>query len=294
MSRTGVFESGRSSSDHETLEGRRWFPFQWRVAGPWLVYLTERATRVDPHLIDVAIKVVALAGSTLILMRFTKRWTSPLGAIVAGALYLVLTSAGFATEGYSIYYTNDYLLMLGWFAAVELLADGRVAAAAVVTFLTAWAKETIGLVPLFLVLGWTRGRVRGRDLALCAIAFAIPTLFLRWFYPAPFKYLMWWGNIERNVPFIRLETDFILLALRNCLKVLMFFNVLWLLAARGFTRTSDLALRDLAYVGTLYLAGAFVVVYVRELRHFLPLAIIVLPLAVAEIERLVAADRTRC
>jgi hypothetical protein len=136
--------------------------------------------------------------------------------------------------------------------------------------------------------------VSARAVVICGVAFAVPTLFLRWLYPAPFKFLMWWGNIERNVPFIRPEASFILLTLRNSLKVAMFFNVFWVLAARGFRRTPVAALRDLAYVGVLYVAAAFVVVYVRELRHFLPLAIVVLPLAVAELERLAAPDRAPC
>ncbi len=76
------------------------------------------------------------------------------------------------------------------------------------------------------------------------------------------------------------------------LKLLMLFNVLWLLAYRTFARTSEWFLRSLAIVGVVYLAMAYVVVYLRELRHFLPLAIIVIPLAVIEIERAVGGRRT--
>jgi hypothetical protein len=277
---------------HETLEGRRWFPFQWRVAAPWLVFLGERTTRLDPHVIDVAIKIVTLAVSTLALIEFTAKWTSAVGAITAGALFLTLTSVAFATEGYAIYYTNDYLLMMGWFLAVSLVTRGKLGWAALVTFLTAWAKETIVLVPVLIAFAYWRGKATARAVLLCVLAFVIPMIVLRTHYVAPLKYWAWWNNIERNVPLVRTEPNIILMTLRNNVKVLMFYNVLWVLAAQAVARTSVPLLRDLACVGAMYLMAAYVVVYVRELRHFLPLAIVVLPLAVMAIEEMVASPHT--
>ena len=276
---------------HDTLDGRRWFPFQWRVAGPWLVFLGERATHLDPHVIDITIKITALAVATLVLIEFTARWASALGALTGGVLFLVLTSVAFATEGYAIYYTNDYLLMMGWFVAVSLVARGRLGWAALVTFLTAWAKETIGLVPILVAFAYWRRKAPARAVVLCVLAFAIPMAFLRVRYPAPLKYWAWWNNIERNVPFVRTEPAIILLTLRNNLKVLMFYNVLWILAAQALARTSVTVLRDLGWVGAIYLAAAYVVVYVRELRHVLLLAIVVVPLAMMKLEELIASSR---
>ena len=77
-----------------------------------------------------------------------------------------------------------------------------------------------------------------------------------------------------------------IIALRDNLKLLLFFNVLLILAYRTFARTTDRFLRDLVYVGLLYAAIAYVVVYIRELRHFLPLLIVALPLAGCELDRL--------
>jgi hypothetical protein len=66
---------------------------------------------------------------------------------------------------------------------------------------------------------------------------------------------------------------------------------MWLLACRTVVRTSNWLFRSLAAVGVLYLAMAYVVVYLRELRHLLPLAIIVIPLAIVEIERMLGGRR---
>lgn len=270
---------------HETLEGRRAYPYQWRVAGPWLVRAGEAATGLDPHQIDIVLKVSALAVSTLVLIAVTSRWTTPLAAVAGGALYLALTASAYASEGYAIYYTNDFLMVTGWFLAVYFAAQHRYLAVAVVTFLTAWAKETIVLAPILLVLMWRQGKVPLRDVLICAVAFLVPTAFLRTYYPAELQNWMWVGNVSLNIPFIRPDSEHIIQASRTNLKVLLLFNVLWVLAYRAFESSTDLLVRNLAVVGVLYLAMLYVVVYLRELRHLMPLAIVIVPLAMIELER---------
>jgi hypothetical protein len=61
--------------------------------------------------------------------------------------------------------------------------------------------------------------------------------------------------------------------------------VLWVLAARQALRTADPFLEDLALTGVVYLLLAYSVIYIRELRHFLPLAIVALQVAIAWTER---------
>lgn len=267
----------------DILSGQRPFPFQWRVAGPWLVRSVELATGADPHLIDVVVKTIALSGSALLLIAFTALWASSMASLLAGAMYFALTAGAYASEGYSIYYTNDFLVVLGWFAAVYLTARGRYMWAAVVTFMTVWAKETVVLVPLLVGLAWWQRQASAQAWLLCVAAFVIPEVILRSLYPAPVSQWAWWGNLNLNVPF--LQSEHLAIAVVDNLKLLLLFNVLWLLAYRTVVRTAAWFLRSLAVVGLAYLAMAYVVVYLRELRHFLPLAIIVLPLAMIEIDR---------
>ena len=51
------------------------------------------------------------------------------------------------------------------------------------------------------------------------------------------------------------------------------------------TRRPDGEPCGIAATSVIYLLLAYPVIYIRELRHFLPLAIVVLPLAVRELER---------
>ena len=75
---------------------------------------------------------------------------------------------------------------------------------------------------------------------------------------------------------------------RNNAKVLLFFNVGWWIGFRRAWRASDPFVRALAATGLIYLALAYVVVYIRELRHFLPLAILIIPFT---LDRLIEALR---
>jgi hypothetical protein len=274
---------------HDILAGRRPFPFQWRVAGPWLVRGLEIATGADPHAIDVVVKTMALSGSALLLIAFTALWASPMASLLAGAIYFALTAGAYSSEGYSIYYTNDFLMVLGWFAAVYFAARGQYGWTAVATFITVWAKETVLLVPMLVGLAWWQRKTNLRAWLLSVAAFVIPEMILRSLYPAPISQWAWWSNLDLNVPFLRSEN--LAIALVDNLKLLLLFNVLWLLAYRTFARTSEWFLRSLAAVGVVYLAMAYVVVYLRELRHFLPLAIIVIPLAMIEIDRTIGGRR---
>ena len=171
-----------------------------------------------------------------------------------------------------------------WFGAVYLVRTGRQWEAAALAFLGAWAKETMMLVPVLLAFRWLRTRAGFAAVVLSAVAFLIPTMILRSVYRAPLTAWAWWHMLFTNVPFLQSSVDGFSRTIRNNVKVALFYNVLWLLAARRALRTADPFLKDLALTGVVYLILAYPVIYIRELRHFLPLAIVVLPLAIAEIE----------
>ncbi len=273
---------------HQALNGERAFPYQWRLLGVHLVRAGERLTGANPHTVDVVVKIVLLWGTSALLLMFARLYASPIGALCAVSMYFVLTMAGF-TDGYSIYYTNDYAMLAAWFAAVLLLRQQRYAAAALVTFIGAWAKETMMLVPILVGLEWLRGRAPFKAVIWIGVAFVLPSAALRWIYPAPIERWAWWDMAYANVPFLQETTEELLLTIKNNLKVFLFFNVLWILAALGLKRSRDGFMTSLAATSLIYVLLAYPVIYIRELRHFLPLAILILPIAVRELERATAA-----
>ena len=268
----------------DTLAGARKFPYQWRVLAFWVVRAGTMVAPIDPHLIDAAFKTLALAASAALLYAFSATLTSALGAVLATVMYLFVTAAAFGSEGYAIYFTNDYLAILSFFAGVVALSRGHWWLAALAAFAGAWAKETAMLIAL--LAGFEALRRRGPWAAAiaCGIAFAVPTLILRTIYPAPIAQWAWWDTFKMNVPFIVWDPDVIAKSLRDNLKVLLFFNVTLYFAWRAWRRTQDSFVVSLTLTLACYLVLAWMVVYIRELRHMLPFTILVLPLAAAELE----------
>jgi hypothetical protein len=273
------------SQYNDTLEGTRKFPYQWRVLAFWMVRAGTMIAPVDPHVIDVAIKTLALAASGALLYMFSATLVSALGAVLAVVMYLFVTAAAFGSEGYAIYFTNDYLAILSWFAGAVALRKRIWWAAALAAFAGAWAKETAMLIVFLAGFEALRRRAPWSAAIACGIAFAIPTLTLRTMYPAPLAQWAWWDTFRLNVPFIVWQGDVIAKALRDNLKVLLFLNVMWFWAWRAWRRTQDAFVVSLGLTLACYVVLAWMVVYIRELRHMLPFTILVIPLAVAELER---------
>ena len=269
---------------NETLAGTRPFPYQWRVLAFWMTSAINSVTGLDPHHIDAVLKTLALAASAAILYLFAATIVSRVGAVLAAVLYLFVTAAAFASEGYAIYFTNDYLAVLSWFAGAYAVYRRWWWAAAFAAFAGAWAKETPLLILFLVTFEAMRKRAPWHAVIACAIAFAIPNVILRTIYPAPLAQWAWWDTFRLNVPFLTLEGPVIIKSLRDNLKVIVFLNVMWFWAWRAWRRTHDPFLTSLALTLACYVVLAWMVVYIRELRHMLPFTFFVIPLAVAELE----------
>jgi hypothetical protein len=282
---TGLVAPAESLKHYrQALAGTRPFPYQWRLLGDYIVYAIERITGGDPHAIDVIVKTVLLACSATLLLQFSRRYTTFGGALAVVGLYFLLTIAGF-TDQYTIYFTNDYAMVAAWFAAVYCIRERRYGAAAALTLVGALAKETMLLAPLLVGVMWLRRRASLADVLLLSVAFVVPTVFLRWMYRAPIGEWAWWQMLFANVPFLQSSVSALLTTLKDNAKVALFYNVLWIVAARVLVRTSDTFVKDLGVTAVLYLMLAYPVIHIRELRHFLPLAILILPVAIGELER---------
>ncbi len=269
---------------NDTLAGTRTFPYQWRVLGFWVARAGTMIVPVDPHVIDVGVKTIALAASTALLFTFSATITSACGAVLAAVAYLFITAAAFSSEGYAIYFTNDYLAILSFFAGVVALRKRIWWAAIVAAFAGGWAKETAMLIAFLAGFEALRGRAPWWVAITCGAAFAIPTLALRTIYPAPLSQWAWWDTFKMNVPFIVWDAVVLAKSLRDNLKVLLFFNVLLWFAWHAWRRTRDAFVVSLGLTLACYVVLAWMVVYIRELRHMLPFMILVIPLAVAELE----------
>src|SRR5262245_36301009 len=282
---TGAAAADVSLRDYATMiSGQRGYPYQWRLLGTYMVYGGERLTHLPPHSVDLALKTLLLCLSSTVLFVFSQQYTSEAGAFAVVGLYLLLTVAGFGSEQYRIYFTNDYAMIACWFGAVACIRAERYVAAAALTFVGAWAKETMLLAPVlvgFQALGSRRARA---GFVMVAAAFAVPTVIVRTVYQAPLSSWAWWNMVYVNVPFLQSSLRDFAPTLKNNAKVALFYNVFWIVAARRVFTLSERFATNLAATSVVYLLIAYPVIYIRELRHFLPLAILILPLSMNAIE----------
>jgi hypothetical protein len=240
-----------------------------------------------PHAIDVSVRVVALSASALALGLFAERISGGTVAVSTVGLYFAATAGAYASQPYSIYYTSDFLMIAAWFWTVWALATDRLGAAVLATFVGAWAKETLLLAPILVGFHWVRRRDNFPRVVAVALAFIVPTAALRLLFPAPITEWAWWDAARNNIPFV--DASRVGWTLRYNFKVLAFYNVGWWFAPIAAWRSRSPFVRDLAATLTVYLLLAYIVVYIRELRHFLPLAILVLPLTLREVSDLTRA-----
>lgn len=268
-----------------TLAGQAPFPYQWRVLGSWLVRAIQSVTHLDPHIIDVCLRVVTLAVSAAALFVAALDITTVSLALASLGFYFAMTAGAFASQGYDMYYTNDYLMVAAWFWVVVFVLRGRYLAAAGITLIGSLAKETMVLAVILVALRAWRGKASVRDVIMVGAAWVIPTAALRLAYPASLANWAWWHMLAANVPFLRLDRTALMLAVRHNAKVLLFYHVFWIAAGAAVWRTRNAMTRDLAATLAIYLVLAYVVVNIRELRHFMPLAILLIPAGLAEINR---------
>ena len=118
----------------------------------------------------------------------------------------------------------------------------------------------------------------------CGIAFAIPTLDPPDDLSRADLAVGVVGHLQAQRALHRVAATVIAKSLRDNLKVLLFLNVMWFWAWRAWRRTQDSFVVSLGLTLACYVVLAWMVVYIRELRHMLPFTILVIPLAVAELE----------
>src|SRR4029453_76571 len=131
------------------------------------------------HQVDLIVKTLCLIGSTIVLFLFSRWYTSESGAYCVIGFYLLLTVAGFIGEQSRVFFTKAYVMVgcgVGgsWFGAGYLIRAERYLPAALLTFVGAWAKETMLLVLILLAFEAIRSRRAPGALVVAVVAFPVP------------------------------------------------------------------------------------------------------------------------
>ncbi len=278
-----AFVEASARMQAETLAGTRTFPYQWRILGSYLVHWGALATGLGIHTVDPILKTFFLFLSTLPLFHYARTQVRDMAAAGIVFLYLLLVVVGLAEE-YSIYNLNDIILWAGWHACVLAAFHRRYYLVAAAVLVVTLAREVTVLACLLVGLEFLRTRKGLVPTMVVGFSFLVPWGFVHWLYPAPASELAWWHNFHSNVPILHPDVEHIYKAVRKAFKVAVFFNVAWVLGIRGLLRSKNPFMLELFLVLCFYVLVLYVTVDVRELRQFVPLAIVLLPPAFKELE----------
>jgi hypothetical protein len=251
----------------EMILGQAPAPNQYRPLTPWLAQLLVFVLPGRNLFVAYLLVRSLVTGATLLLFdRYMRVWFSP-AAAAAGALCI---AAILPFTYLHVVQESDPINLLVFVVAFWALARGRDALLFPLVLVGTLNRETTAMVPaLYLVARWGRrpmGQVVWRTAALVG-AWALIYLSMVWVFYGRREYycevMMWRTNVESWTPTI---------------QVLLVFGVMWVLAFAAAKRGPLLLLR------ALWLLPPFVILHylvamVREVRLFLPLAPLVIPLA---------------
>jgi len=251
----------------EMILGQAPAPNQYRPLTPWLAQLLVFVLPGRNLFLAYLLVRSLVTGATLLLFdRYMRVWFSP-AAAAAGALCL---AAILPFTYLHVVQESDPINLLVFVVAFWALARGRDALLFPLVLVGTLNRETTAMVPaLYLVARWGRrpmGRVVWRTAALVG-AWALIYLSMVWLFYGRREYycevVMWRTNVESWTPTI---------------QVLLVFGVMWVLAFAAAKR-GPLLLRRALWLLPPFVILHYLVAMVREVRLFLPLAPLVIPLA---------------
>jgi hypothetical protein len=288
----GEYRSLAIRDHHAILDGTMPPPYRWRLLGNHLINALEHFIPVSPIFIDQALRVAFLFGSCFYLFRFSSLYTSPIAAFCVVQMYIFLVVVG-ESYGYFIYNLNDIIFFFALHYCVLNLRLQHLYRAIGCIFVATFAREaTLVMVFLMGFLCYSKKNL-WLPLSLGLFAFLIPYGLVRWLYPAPLSSLAFWWQLFNNVPFLQGDMGKSILAIQFNIKVFLFMNAFWILAVKYLLRREDAFMASLSYAMVLYVLIIYWVGFIRELRLFVPLAVLVLPAGMSELERMFSKHGSR-
>lgn len=281
----GEYQSLAIQNHRAILDGTMPPPYGWRVLGDYLIWVVEQLTSIDPIIADQALRVLFLFVSCIYLFRFSLFYTSKIAAFCLVHIYLFLVVIG-ESYGYFIYNINDMIFLCALHYCVYTLKVVHCYRVVGCVFLATFARESTLLVVFLVGFLFWKDRKLLLPFMLSFFAFLIPFVFLRWKYPAPLSDLAFWWQLLNNVPFIQGDMARSIKAIQFNVKVFLFMNIFWVLSIRYLCSKSDTFVKCLLYAMISYVAIIYWVGFIRELRLFVPLAVLILPTAMAELEQM--------
>ena len=270
------FESVLSSFAEQKVDG----PFAYRVLVPYLEWWLVQYSSISPLTIDFFLKALTLAACQwifwLYLRRFFGRIESLLGVFI---LDLFIMASLSTVVGQWPSETAEILNILTFALVLYLANDGRYLLLLPVLFVGTFNRETT-----WLLLPLIAATSRKPAWVLCAVAAVIiPYSFLRLMIESPKP--LWWTTdaLARNIPLLSPTTTangFV-----ANIRLIFMLGPFLLAGAFGF-RDHPRFLRLTSWIIPSYFIAHYVFGNIIEIRLWVPLLVVLVPLALSGLHAL--------
>jgi len=263
---------------HQKVDG----PFVYRVLVPYLEWTLLQTTSLPVLTIDFFIKVLALAACQWVFWSYLMVWFSRMESLLGVLLLSLFIMAGLSIgAGPWPSETTDILNILAFALSLQLCLAGRFLWLLLVLAIGTLNRETTWLV-LPLVAAVARSRRLIWFLGATA-AVAVPYILLRLMIESPNP--VWWttDSLAKNIPFLSAAstTD----AIFSNVRMVLLLGPFLLLGAFRF-RENPGFLKLTAWIIPPYIVVHYLFGRVTEIRLWVPLLLVLIPLALSGLRRI--------
>lgn len=260
-------------------------PYVYRVFVPYLLFILQKSIPfVHALMWDFGLKILILVSCQLVFFNYLRSFFSGM-ATLAGVLWfdILIAVSLFHIQGPSVIETADLMNVLIFSLALHAIYRGRFILLCLVLFVGTFNRETTWiLLPILFLREWFNSRSWRRFLIVAA-AVALPYFGLRWLIDSPSPIWFLTQDIQLNIPLVSLQHTWG--ALVANLHLIFLLGPLLMLGAYRF-REHPVFLQIASAIAPVFIIIHYVVGSIRETRLWMPLYLLLIPLALANLIKL--------
>jgi hypothetical protein len=264
-------------------------PYVYRIFVPHLIFsLHQSLPFVSALMWDFGLKILILIFCQLIFLNYLRSFFSGMAAL-AGVLWfdILIGVSLFHIQGPSVIETTDLMNVLIFSLALHAIYRGRFILLCAVLFWGTFNRETTWILsPILFFREWFGPR-SWRRLLVAVTAVALPYFGLRWLIASPTTIWFLTQDIRLNIPFLSPQHTWG--ALVANLHLLFLLGPLIVLGIYRF-REHPIFLQIAFSIAPLFIIIHYIVGSIRETRLWMPLYLLLIPLALDNLIKLLRDD----
>ncbi len=265
----------------QTLPG----PYVYRFFVPYLIFTLHKSLPLINVLTwDFGLKILILTFCQLAFFNNLRSFYSGIAALAGVLWFDILTGVSlFHIQGPSVIETADLMNVLVFSLALHAIYRDRFILLCAVLFGGTFNRETTWiLLPVLFLHEWF-GRRSWRRFLIAGAAVALPYFGLRWLITSPTPIWFLTQDIRLNIPFLSPQHTWG--ALVANLHLIFLLGPLLVLGAYRF-REHPAFLQIASSIAPLFIIIHYVVGSIREIRLWMPLYLLLIPLALDNLIKL--------